>query len=115
MKLNFKYWKGNDWETIVSPMYAKYAAEWLGSGICYGIFSSLGSFSVNMNIMKGLAEWWNPDTCSFIFPWGEATFTIEDALILGGVTNLGEHFEEKLGPGDARDEGNLKTYISKIP
>jgi hypothetical protein len=38
----------------------------------------------------GIAERWCSETNTCIFPWGEATLTLEDTMVLGGLSVLGE-------------------------
>ncbi|CAK7338444.1 unnamed protein product [Dovyalis caffra] len=39
-------------------------------------------------LVLGVAEKWCPETNTFIFPWGEATVTLEDVLFNGGFPVL---------------------------
>lgn len=43
----------------------------------------------NKDILLGLAEFWSSETNTFLFPWGEATVTLEDLMVLGGFPVLG--------------------------
>lgn len=42
-------------------------------------------------MLLGLAEFWSPETNTFVFPWGEATITLEDVMVLGGFSALGRN------------------------
>lgn len=41
-------------------------------------------------MLLGLAERWCSDSNTFIFPWGEATITLEDTMVLGGYSASGD-------------------------
>lgn len=41
-------------------------------------------------MVLGLTEYWSPETETFVFPWGAATLTLEDVIILGGFSPTGE-------------------------
>ncbi|XP_076888087.1 serine/threonine-protein phosphatase 7 long form homolog [Bidens hawaiensis] len=44
----------------------------------------------NQTLVKKLSQFWYPKTNTFVFPWGEATVTLEDVTVLGGYSVLGE-------------------------
>jgi hypothetical protein len=44
----------------------------------------------NHDMVIGIAERWCSETNTCIFPWGEATLTLEDTMVLGGLSVLGE-------------------------
>lgn len=43
----------------------------------------------NNELVFGMAERWSSETNSFVFPWGESTITLEDMMVLGGFSVLG--------------------------
>ncbi|KAK5834353.1 hypothetical protein PVK06_018230 [Gossypium arboreum] len=65
-------------------MARKYGALWYQTGICDAIMSSTYEIRCNKDLILGLVEFWCPETNTFVFPWGEATVTLEDVMILGG-------------------------------
>ncbi|XVF03911.1 hypothetical protein REPUB_Repub05bG0034400 [Reevesia pubescens] len=97
---NLKQWPGNveikgwhipqkRWEEWVDRMAGKYGALWKLTGICDAIMSSRYEIRCNKDLLLGLVEFWCPETNTFVFPWGEATVTLEDVMILGGFSTLG--------------------------
>ncbi|KAL9441543.1 hypothetical protein AB3S75_020107 [Citrus x aurantiifolia] len=71
------------WVTWVSKMAALHESTWKKAGIHEAILSSTYEIKRNTDLVLGLAEKWCPETNSFIFPWGEATVTLEDVMVSG--------------------------------
>ncbi|KAJ6314073.1 hypothetical protein OIU78_017684 [Salix suchowensis] len=78
-----------DWITWVSRMQSKHQAAWKKSGIDQAILNSTYDIKKSIELIIGLSEKWCPNTNTFVFPWGEATITLEDVIILGGYSVLG--------------------------
>ncbi|CAL4917645.1 unnamed protein product [Urochloa decumbens] len=57
-------------------------------------------------LLLQLVPFWSPETNTFVFPWGEATVTLEDAAVLAGLPLAGspvrEHLSDHLQIGDER-------------
>ncbi|CAB4308204.1 unnamed protein product [Prunus armeniaca] len=88
----FKGWKMPQakWDEWVNRLAGKYCSIWNQAGICDAILSSRYEIRcTNKNILHGLVEFWSSETNTFVFPWGEATFTLEDMMVLGGFSVLG--------------------------
>ncbi|WCJ32891.1 Aminotransferase-like plant mobile domain family protein [Euphorbia peplus] len=85
LTVNFHAWKcpSKDWKQWVQKMASLHAGTWKKSGIFEAILHSTYEFRINRDLILGVAERWLPDTNSFVFPWGEATVTLEDMLIAG--------------------------------
>ncbi|WCJ32896.1 Aminotransferase-like plant mobile domain family protein [Euphorbia peplus] len=90
--LNFHGWKNpsKNWKEWVQKMASLHATTWKKAGIydailfsTYDIKKLEGSSLENTSLILGVAERWSPQTNTFIFPWGEATITLEDMLIAG--------------------------------
>ncbi|OMP12156.1 hypothetical protein CCACVL1_00096 [Corchorus capsularis] len=77
-------------------MAGKHGALWNLTGICDAILSSRYELRSNKDLLLGLVEFWCPETNTFVFPWGEATVTLEDVMILGGFSTLGESVRRPL-------------------
>ncbi|KAJ1389548.1 Aminotransferase-like, plant mobile domain [Sesbania bispinosa] len=91
-EIHFKGWKNpqtkwGDWSESLS---GKHAFTWNQACICDALLSSLYKIQPNTPLILGLVEYWSPKTNTFVFPWGEATITLEDVMILGGFSVLGE-------------------------
>ena len=91
-KVLFKGWRipQKQWDDWIDRLAGKYGAIWNQAGICDAIMSSRYEIRCNQDLVLGLAEFWCPETSTFVFPWGEATVTLEDVMILGGFSVLGQ-------------------------
>ncbi|KMS98433.1 hypothetical protein BVRB_4g091310 [Beta vulgaris subsp. vulgaris] len=92
IKVNFSGWRKphQSWPNWVEKLSLKYAKIWELTGICDGILSSLHEIKPNPEIILALSEFWCSKNNTFIFPWGEATITLEDVNVLYGLPVLGE-------------------------
>jgi hypothetical protein len=43
----------------------------------------------NQDLVYGVVEKWCSETNTFVFPFGEATITLEDVIVLGGYSLFG--------------------------
>ncbi|KAM7252063.1 hypothetical protein ACFE04_023946 [Oxalis oulophora] len=78
-----------DWKTWVDYLRPKFESKWKEAGIFEAILVSTLRIEKDENLIMGIAEKWCPDTNTIIFPWAEATITLEDVMILGGYSVLG--------------------------
>ncbi|KAB2615684.1 serine/threonine-protein phosphatase 7 long form-like protein [Pyrus ussuriensis x Pyrus communis] len=93
-KVFFKGWKipQGKWDEWVDRLAGKYCSIWNQSGICDASLSSRYEIrGNNKNVLLGLAEFWSPETNTLVFPWGEATITLEDVMVLGRFSALGRN------------------------
>ncbi|KAF8391522.1 hypothetical protein HHK36_023827 [Tetracentron sinense] len=88
----FKGWKNpqKKWREWLTQMSGKYKPIWIKTGIFHAIMNSVYEIRTTHSLVLGLLEVWCPETNTFVLPWGEATLTLEDMLILGGFSVLGE-------------------------
>ncbi|KAJ4827342.1 hypothetical protein Tsubulata_003298 [Turnera subulata] len=78
------------WISWVHNLEPKYQSLWKKAGIYEAIMGSTRTTKQEgYGLIIGLAEKWCPQTNTFIFPWGEATITLEDVFVLGGLSALG--------------------------
>jgi len=91
LKINFSGWQKPklNWATWVHKLKFKYQSLWKKAGIYEAIMHSTFIVVRDYDFIIGLAEKWCPKTNTFVFPWGEATITLEDMIILGGYSVLG--------------------------
>ncbi|OMP04444.1 hypothetical protein COLO4_09639 [Corchorus olitorius] len=91
-KIVFKGWKRptEKWKRWVQSMHSKHQALWKQVGIYEAVMSSRYAMKKRKELVLALAEMWCPSTNTFIFPWGEATITLEDLMVSGGYSVLGE-------------------------
>ncbi|XP_022735556.1 uncharacterized protein LOC111288863 [Durio zibethinus] len=90
-KVLFKGWKHptEKWKRWVRNMHPKHQVLWKQVGIYEAVMSSMYDMKQHKELVLGIAEKWSLDTSTFIFPWGEATITLEDVMVCGGYSVLG--------------------------
>ncbi|XP_047307175.1 uncharacterized protein LOC124910549 [Impatiens glandulifera] len=74
------------WEQWVSQMRPLYQPIWERAGIAEAITGSLCKIVQQKEVILELSDRWCSETKSFIFPWGEATVTLEDVAAIGGFS-----------------------------
>ncbi|KFK44215.1 hypothetical protein AALP_AA1G229600 [Arabis alpina] len=62
---------------------------WIKAGIYEAIKSSTYRIHKNESLILSLAQKWCLETNTFVFPWGEATITLEDVNVLMGFSISG--------------------------
>ncbi|KAM3339919.1 hypothetical protein P3S68_029789 [Capsicum galapagoense] len=77
------------WKKWVEALESVNHSIWKAAGVYDAIKGSVYKVHTDKNLIFGLAERWCCDTNTFVFPWGEATVTLEDIMILGGFSILG--------------------------
>ncbi|KAL3508505.1 hypothetical protein ACH5RR_027906 [Cinchona calisaya] len=92
LKLNFPGWRNpqKDWKTWVDHMCSLHQSLWKKAGIFDAVMNSTYRVIRNDDLILSFGERWCPETSTFVFPWGEATLTLEDVMILGGYAVAGE-------------------------
>ncbi|VVB00774.1 unnamed protein product [Arabis nemorensis] len=83
-------------ETLHEPIWRK-------AGIFEAIKASTYKILKNESLVLALVEKWCPETKSFVFPWGEATITLEDVMLLLGFSVLGSSVFDPLESSKMRD------------
>ncbi|KAK4706710.1 hypothetical protein R3W88_033722 [Solanum pinnatisectum] len=78
------------WKELVETMEAIYHPVWKAVGVYGALKSSVYRVQTDQNLIFGLAERWCCETNSFMFPWGEDIISLEDMMILGGFSFLGD-------------------------
>ena len=92
LKLTFnglRWQPPTNWKAWVDSLCPKYESIWKKAGIFEAIMNSTYTIRKNDDLVLGIAERWCCKTNTFIFPWGEATLTLEDTMVLGGFSVLG--------------------------
>ncbi|KAL1220889.1 putative serinePthreonine-protein phosphatase 7 long form [Cardamine amara subsp. amara] len=93
----------------LGKMEALHAPTWRKAGIYEAIKASTYDINKNPCLILSIAKKWCPETKSFIFPWGEATITLEDVMVLLGFSVLGSSVFAPLETSEMRDSvNNLK-------
>ncbi|XP_074310513.1 serine/threonine-protein phosphatase 7 long form homolog [Silene latifolia] len=87
------------WETWVEKLRVTHEPEWRKAGIFDAIKGSTYHIARVSDLIYNLVERWCPETNTFVFPWGEATVTLEDVYVLGGFSPLGDSVLSKSSLG----------------
>ncbi|XP_010479637.2 PREDICTED: uncharacterized protein LOC104758463 isoform X2 [Camelina sativa] len=92
------FWSADrDFKSWAKKMEALHEPTWRKAGIFEAIKASAYEIPKNQSLILSLVEKWCPETKSFVFPWGEATITLEDVLVLLGFSVLGSPVFATLG------------------
>ncbi|XP_058782356.1 uncharacterized protein LOC131656750 [Vicia villosa] len=91
LKLHFSGWRipPDKWVYWVDELRPIYESVWKKAGIFEAIMSSKCYMHKNRNLLHGVVEKWCCETNTFVFPFGEATITLEDVMVLGGYPVIG--------------------------
>ncbi|CAK8565546.1 unnamed protein product [Lathyrus sativus] len=91
-KINFNGWRypQTKWVRWVDQLKPKYESVWKKAGIFEPIMSTKSRIMKNQDLVYGVAEKWCSQTNTFVFPFGEATITLEDVIVLGGYSLFGD-------------------------
>ncbi|KAJ7960736.1 Serine/threonine-protein phosphatase 7 long form-like protein [Quillaja saponaria] len=89
---HFKGWRfpPKKWRSWVDSMHFVHESVWKKAGIFEAILNSKYELWRSDDLIFGIAERWSTETKTFIFPWAEATITLEDIMVLGGYSILGD-------------------------
>jgi len=71
----------NKWKRWVEAMKSIHQSVWKAACIYDAIMGSLYKVHIDKDLIFGLVERWCCETNTFVFPWGEATVTLEDMMI----------------------------------
>ncbi|XP_015898775.3 uncharacterized protein LOC107432200 [Ziziphus jujuba] len=91
-----------NWKFWVRSLHSEHHLTWKKAGIYEAIMGSKYQIVKSQELVLGLAEKWCPQTNTFIFPWGEATITLEDVMVLGGYPVLGSPVLSPLGSVESK-------------
>ncbi|XP_058788193.1 uncharacterized protein LOC131662426 [Vicia villosa] len=92
LKINFNGWRypHTKWVRWVDQLKPKYESVWKKAGIFEPIMSTKSRIMKNQDLLYGVAEKWCSQTNTFVFPFAEATITLEDVMVLGGYSLFGD-------------------------
>lgn len=79
-----------NWKEWVEHLHAMHQSTWRKANIYEAIMSSTYHIKGKCDLVLRVAEKWCSKTNTFIFPWGEATISLEDMMVLGGYSVLGD-------------------------
>ncbi|PKI67681.1 hypothetical protein CRG98_011894 [Punica granatum] len=92
LKLDFPAWRNPPkcWKKWVELMEPEHSATWQRAGLFEAVKASAAAPVVkDPDLIIGMAQRWSPETNTFVFPWGEATITLEDVMLAGGYSVSG--------------------------
>ncbi|XP_010479548.1 PREDICTED: uncharacterized protein LOC104758385 [Camelina sativa] len=87
----------------LEKLEALHAPTWRKAGIFEAIKASKYNIEVNPSMILPIVEKWCPETKSFVFPWGEATITLEDVMVLLEFSVLGSSVNAPLESSEMVD------------
>ncbi|CAN6323442.1 unnamed protein product [Urochloa humidicola] len=95
------------WVQWVAKLRPLHEPLWRELGIREGVLATTyRRGSEGGGALLQLVPFWSPVTNTFVFPWGEATVTLEDAAVLAGLPLAGspvrEYLSDQLQMGDER-------------
>ncbi|XP_062018342.1 uncharacterized protein LOC133734739 [Rosa rugosa] len=114
LEVEFPGWRiqlQEDWTAWVGRLASLHQSTWKKAGIYEAIFNSTYQIRRNTELIYGLAEKWCSETNSFIFAWGEATITLEDLMVMGGYSVLGESI---FNPLENRELKELEEKLNEV-
>ncbi|KAK2387313.1 serine/threonine-protein phosphatase 7 long form protein [Trifolium repens] len=91
-KIHFHGWRypQTKWVKWVDQLKPKYESVWKKAGIFEAIMSTKSRIMKNQDLVYGVVEKWCSETNTFVFPFGEVTITLEDVMVLGGYSLIGD-------------------------
>ncbi|XP_051151795.1 uncharacterized protein LOC127265828 [Andrographis paniculata] len=112
LKSTFVGWKitPKKWKKWVEDMSSSHRSTWESAGILDAIMSSTITIHRSKDLLFGFLEKWCDTTNSFVFPWGEATLTLEDMAVLGGYSVFGER---ALSASERGEVGEIEKKLRK--
>jgi hypothetical protein len=105
------------WNAWVDKLRPRHEALWREAGILHAILATTLWVERDEGALLQLAAFWSGDTNTFVFPWGEATVTLEDVAVLGGLPLVGESvrkppYGRARGDADALEAVRSSLYRS---
>lgn len=92
-KISFSGWGSPslNWIEWVNVMAESHGTVWKKSGVYDAILASRYQIKKQDDLIMALIEKWCIETNTFVFSWGEATVTLEDMIVLGGLSVTGNN------------------------
>ncbi|KAK2383761.1 Aminotransferase, plant mobile domain family protein [Trifolium repens] len=92
LTIHFNGWRHpqTKWIRWVDQLQLRYETVWKKVGIFEAIMSTKCRIKKYHDLLYGIVDKWCSETNTFVFPFGEATITLEDVMVLGGYPILGD-------------------------
>ncbi|XP_020222211.1 uncharacterized protein LOC109804776 [Cajanus cajan] len=115
--IHFSWWRHTKqkWVGWVDSLQVRYESVWKKVGIFEAIMSTKCSIVKDQNLCYGVAEKWCPETNTLLFPWGEATITLEDVMVLGGYPVVGDPIFTPLHSQEMREVEKKLIHARQEP
>jgi len=115
--VHFSWWLRVNWKWVewVDALRDRYESVWKKVGIFEAIMSTKCSLVKDQNLCIAVAEKWCPETNTILFPWGEATITLEDVMVLGGYPVVGDPIFTTLQSQEMREVEEKLILARKEP
>ncbi|PRQ31701.1 putative protein-serine/threonine phosphatase [Rosa chinensis] len=112
LELQVLGWRSDhqDLQSWFLHLASKHQSTWKKAGVFEAIFNSTYQIKRKKDLVCGFAEKWCCETNTFIFPWGEATITLEDVMVLGGFSVLGDSI---LSPIESRELKEIEDRLEE--
>ncbi|XP_047047470.1 uncharacterized protein LOC124652498 [Lolium rigidum] len=116
LQVEFKGWAESPilWRRWVDKLRPLYERRWRTVGILDAILATTCRVRRDHGAMLQLASIWSAETNTFLFPWGEATVTLEDVAVLGGLPLLGRAVRAPLEDAPRGDVEALQAVRSAL-
>jgi hypothetical protein len=88
--IGWRYPLQDKWVRWVDQLKPQYESMWKEVGIFEAIMNTKCRIKKDQNLLFGVVEKWCCETNTFVFPFGEATITLEDVMVLGGYSVIGD-------------------------
>ncbi|KAM3260559.1 hypothetical protein ACQJBY_051687 [Aegilops geniculata] len=105
LPVDWTAWPGSSklWRRWVARLRPRHERLWRKLGILDAVLATTGWVRRDEGLLLQLAGFWSGETNTFVFPWGEATVTLEDMAVLGGLPLLGRPVWSRL-PDELRGD-----------
>ncbi|XP_037438447.1 uncharacterized protein LOC119306286 [Triticum dicoccoides] len=105
LPVDWTAWPGSSklWRRWVARLRPRHERLWRKLGILDAVLATTGWVRRDEGLLLQLAGFWSGETNTFLFPWGEATVTLEDMAVLGGLPLLGRPVWSRL-PDELRGD-----------
>ncbi|KAM3278399.1 hypothetical protein ACQJBY_045954 [Aegilops geniculata] len=105
LPVDWTAWPGSSklWRRWVARLRPRHERLWSKLGILDAVLATTGWVRRDEGLLLQLAGFWSGETNTFVFPWGEATVTLEDMAVLGGLPLLGRPVWSRL-PDELRGD-----------
>ncbi|XP_010479429.1 PREDICTED: uncharacterized protein LOC104758290 [Camelina sativa] len=116
MGVSFYGWRfaNKDFKLWAKKMSYVHEHTWRKAGIFEAIMASTVKIPKDIDLVLAIAKKWCPETKTFVFPWGEATITLEDVMVLLGFTVLGLPIFASLDISGKKTKAKLEKECLKI-